>query len=95
MGGQVKTHGALSLFNGVFFAFYESTQISGNLIASLILTKGSYNETYIQDDHKVCGAGKTVMLSSEPSVVSTMYEVFSGCCTAYLRVSRFGLAVRR
>ena len=64
VGGQVKTHGALSLFNGVFFAFYESTQISGNLIASLILTKGSYNETYIQDDHKVCGAGKTLLLSS-------------------------------
>ena len=59
---QIETHRALSLFNGVFFAFYESTQISGNLIASLVLTKGSYNKTVIQDEHKVCGAGKKVLL---------------------------------
>ena len=53
----MSDHGALSLFNGVFFAFYESTQISGNLIASAVLMRGSYNDTALKDDDKVCGAG--------------------------------------
>ena len=72
----METHGALSLFNGVFFAFYESTQISGNLIASLVLTKGSYNQTALGQDGKVCGAGEGLVCVTV--TVTVMVTVMAG-----------------
>ncbi|XP_053397637.1 protein unc-93 homolog A-like [Mercenaria mercenaria] len=51
-------HAVLSKFNGIFFAMFETTQITGNLISSLVLQQGSYessssaNETTV----KFCGS---------------------------------------
>lgn len=58
---QMGMHEALSKFNGFFFACYESTQIVGNVLASLVLMQGTYNTS----DHGVpsCGAGKSIYIS--------------------------------
>ncbi|KAH3891094.1 hypothetical protein DPMN_015183 [Dreissena polymorpha] len=48
-------HAILSKFNGIFFSMYETTQITGNLISSLVLQQGSYNNTASNDTVKYCG----------------------------------------
>lgn len=53
---KVDIHAALSKFNGIFFACYEATQITGNLISSLVLMKGTYNESYTHNPGRICGA---------------------------------------
>ena len=53
---QKFEHIVLSRFNGIFFMFYELTQITGNLISSLVLSEGSYNSTQSSsDDLAFCG----------------------------------------
>lgn len=47
-------HAILSRFNGVFFCMFETTQITGNLISSLVLKQGDYNSTS-SNDTKFCG----------------------------------------
>ncbi|KAK7113718.1 protein unc-93 homolog A-like isoform X2 [Littorina saxatilis] len=96
---QITTHGALSLFNGVFFAFYEATQITGNLIASLVLMKGDYNDTHIARDNKVCGAEvcpntelhTTKIEQPEQYVVYIMLGIYTGCNVAGLLLTMFAL----
>lgn len=48
-------HAVLSKFNGVFFSMYETTQITGNLISSLVLQQGTYNESDNANETKFCG----------------------------------------
>ncbi|XP_053398247.1 protein unc-93 homolog A-like [Mercenaria mercenaria] len=38
-------HAVLSKLNGIFFAMFETTQITGNLISSLFLQHGSYESS--------------------------------------------------
>lgn len=76
------THAVLSRLNSFFFTCYESTQISGNLISSLVLNRGEYapNEA---DDVKVCGADDcpmsanvTIIQEPERPIVYTLLGIF-------------------
>lgn len=51
-------HAILSKFNGIFFSMYETTQITGNLISSLVLQQGSYNDKSASNE-TVSNCGKT------------------------------------
>lgn len=50
-------HAVLSKFNGIFFAMFETTQITGNLISSLVLQQGGgYNNSAVNVTKvKFCG----------------------------------------
>ncbi|XP_053397644.1 protein unc-93 homolog A-like [Mercenaria mercenaria] len=51
-------HPVLSKFNGIFYPMYETTQITGNLISSLILQQGGYRISSSVNATKVkfCGS---------------------------------------
>ncbi|XP_052798386.1 protein unc-93 homolog A-like [Mya arenaria] len=49
------SHTILSKYNGIFFAMYETTQITGNLISSIVLQQGTYNYTNTNETVKFCG----------------------------------------
>ncbi|XP_025100586.1 protein unc-93 homolog A-like isoform X2 [Pomacea canaliculata] len=63
---KMGMHEALSKFNGFFFACYESTQIVGNVLASLVLMQGTYNTS----DHGVPSCGADYCLESEGNYTS-------------------------
>ncbi|XP_062596122.1 protein unc-93 homolog A-like [Saccostrea cucullata] len=42
---KADTHAVLSRLNGIFFTYYELTQISGNLVSSFVLNRDEYNST--------------------------------------------------
>lgn len=96
---QMETHGALSLFNGVFFAFYEATQISGNLIASLVLMRDSYNESAIAEKNQVCGAdlcpgvalNSTMIEQPEKYIVYVLMSIYLACNVVGLLLTIFAL----
>ncbi|XP_076449135.1 protein unc-93 homolog A-like isoform X2 [Babylonia areolata] len=96
---QIETHGALSRFNGVFFAFYEATQISGNLIASLVLQRGSYNDSASDPHNKVCGAGVCPGMSlnsvkieqPEQYIVYILMSIYLACNVAGLLLTILAL----
>ena len=48
-------YGMLSKLNSIFFTCYEITDLFGNVISSLILSRSSYNETF-SNSSRICGA---------------------------------------
>ena len=48
-------HATLSRFNGIFFCMFETTQVTGNLISSLVLQQGDYNTNSSNDTELFCG----------------------------------------
>lgn len=50
-----NVHVILSRYNGIFFSMYETTQITGNLISSLVLAQGTYNSSTANATEKICG----------------------------------------
>lgn len=53
-GSDLALHSVLSKFNGIFFMFYEITQITGNMISSFVLSTSTYNDTS-DIENKICG----------------------------------------
>ena len=52
----VDEHTILTRFNGIFFCMFGTTQITGNLISSLVLQQGTYNTTSSNETSvNVCG----------------------------------------
>ena len=51
----IDVHSAMSKLNGIFFMFYETSQVTGNLISSLVLSRGSGHNTTSDDVIKLCG----------------------------------------
>lgn len=79
-------HAVLSRFNGIFFSMYETTQITGNLISSLVLQQGNYNNSGTNDTSKYCGkedcpreTNTTRIDEPERHVVYTLLGVFLAC----------------
>lgn len=81
-------HMILSKFNGIFFSMFETTQITGNLISSLVLQQGSYNETSSANETKFCGrldcptaTGNSTTAIEEPDmhIVYILLGVFVVC----------------
>ncbi|GFS11562.1 Unc-93-like protein A [Elysia marginata] len=96
------THVVLSRFNGIFFMFYELTQITGNLVSSLVLSESSYNSTQSsQDDIAVCGPNDcpssgtssnsttSSIAKPEASVIYIMLSIFLGCNVCGLILTLF------
>ncbi|KAH9489726.1 Protein unc-93 A [Bulinus truncatus] len=94
-------HSVLSKFNGIFFMFYEVTQVTGNLISSFVLSTSSYN-TSGNDQGKMCGPGDcpysslgnvTISAIEEPEkrVVYTLLGVFLICNVCGFILTLFGL----
>ncbi|KAL5016512.1 hypothetical protein ScPMuIL_006101 [Solemya velum] len=76
------THAVLSRTNAFFFTCYESTQITGNLISSLVLHRSDY-ATNTTDSVKICGADDcpmsanvTVIQEPETHIVFTLLGIF-------------------
>lgn len=59
---KADTHATLSRLNGIFFTLYELTQITGNLVSSLVLNKDQYNMT--SSSALVCGCNDCPVVSS-------------------------------
>ncbi|CAL1534224.1 unnamed protein product, partial [Lymnaea stagnalis] len=93
-------HAILSKFNGIFFMFYEITQITGNMISSFVLSASSYN-TSSGVDHRICGpndcpfvsAGNVTSKIEEPErhVVYILLAIFLSCNICGLLLTLFGL----
>ena len=45
----IDVHSAMSKLNGIFFMFYETSQVTGNLISSLVLSRGSHHNATSDD----------------------------------------------
>ncbi|KAL4223291.1 Ion channel regulatory protein UNC-93 [Mactra antiquata] len=91
-------HSILSRFNGIFFAMFETTQITGNLISSLVLQQGSYNSSAENETIKYCGKDDCPMnvnsttLIEEPDrhVVYILLGIFLACdCVGVLLTAVF------
>lgn len=82
-------HAILSKFNGIFFAMFETTQITGNLISSLVLQQGgqttnssSVNETttkYCGRDDCPLAVNATKIDEPESHVVYILLVIFLVC----------------
>ena len=80
-------HATLSKFNGIFFSMYETTQVTGNLISSLVLQQGTYNESSSANETKLCGRldcplesnGTTTIEEPDVHVVYILLGVFLVC----------------
>lgn len=81
--------GILSLFNGVFFAFWEATQVTGNLISSLVFSSQdpSTPADELATETNICGAAMchassgnaTAIVRPAQETVYILLSVFLAC----------------
>jgi hypothetical protein len=81
---KADAHATLSRLNGIFFTFYELTQITGNLVSSLVLNKDKYNMT--SSSTLTCGCNDCPVVSSGNE---TSKIVEPPASTVYLMLSVF------
>lgn len=90
--GSSRRHGILSLFNGIFYTFWELTQVTGNLVSSLVLSSSrpeSPDDNY-ELDISACGAGMcpdssanaTAIIQPAQETVYILFGVFLICVVA-------------
>lgn len=93
---KADTHATLSRLNGIFFTFYELTQITGNLVSSLVLNKDDYNMTSVTtttcgcNDCPVTSSGNGTSTIEEPEastvylmlIIFLVFDVMGFLCTA-------------
>ena len=80
-------HAVLSKFNGIFFSMFETTQITGNLISSLVLHQGTNNnESASNETIRICGkddcpleANATKIETPDRHVVYILLGIFLVC----------------
>lgn len=82
-------HAVLSKFNGIFFAMFETTQITGNLISSLVFQQGSYNTSVTTNNEtveKFCGkfdcprvVNATDIEEPQPYIIYILLGIFLVC----------------
>ncbi|ESO97545.1 hypothetical protein LOTGIDRAFT_152636 [Lottia gigantea] len=78
-------HSALSKLNGIFFTCYEATQIIGNLISSLVLSKSSSvenNNTAISCGAEFCATASnvtSVIEKPDQNVIYILLGIFLAC----------------
>ncbi|KAI8794006.1 protein unc-93 A [Biomphalaria glabrata] len=100
---EADLHAVLSKFNGIFFMFYEVTQVTGNMISSFVLSTSSYNTSLTDGHNKICGpddcpfsaqgTNVTAAAIQEPEkhVVYTLLGVFLACNVCGFMLTLFGL----
>nr|KAG5700281.1 hypothetical protein BaRGS_022908 [Batillaria attramentaria] len=84
-----------SRFNGIFFAIYETSQITGNLVSSLVLQRGVGNRSE-GVLFKVCGPGDcpnadnaTDLEEPEDWVIDVLVSVYATCNIAGFIITYF------
>ena len=91
----------LTKYNGIFFSMFETTQITGNLISSLVLQQGSYDDANnATDDNstKYCGSSDcprevnaTTIEEPEKHIVYILLAIFMFCDVLGLALTAFFL----
>lgn len=81
---RADTHATLSRLNGIFFTFYELTQITGNLVSSFVLNKDEYNMTSVITSTCGCNDCPITTSGNETSKI-----VEPAAPTVYLMLSIF------
>lgn len=66
-------HAVLSKLNGIFFTIHEISHVSGNVISSIVLNRGSYNE--FKNTTKSCGAMDCPLSVNATKIVEPETEV--------------------
>ncbi|XP_067669475.1 protein unc-93 homolog A-like [Haliotis asinina] len=86
----------LSKLTGLFFAIFQTTQIPGNLVSSLVLKQGTYDNVTTQ---AVCGAAYCPMSTNATSILTPdegdfhiMLGVFVACDVLALLITVFFLS---
>lgn len=90
-------HATLARFNGIFFCMFETTQITGNLISSLVLQQGEYNSTSSNDTELFCGKDDcpisvnttTTIAEPETHIVYILLSVYIVCDVIGLCLTTF------
>ncbi|GFO16108.1 unc-93-like protein a [Plakobranchus ocellatus] len=91
-----RLYSAMSLFNGVFYSCFSATQITGNLVSSLILFTAEYNQTLLGDN--VCGAqvcadfdGGKDFDKPQEGVIHLLFSCYAACGVLGILVLAVGL----
>lgn len=82
-------HTVLSKLNGMFFTMYETTQITGNLISSLVLKQGSYDD--IENTTKVCGSQDCPLAANATKIIEPERNIVYILLGIYLAFDVIGL----
>ena len=88
-------HTILTRFNGIFFCMFETTQITGNLISSLVLQQGTYNETALNGTSvNVCGRDDCpVSVNSTAEIAEPQQYIVYILLSIYMVCDLVGLAL--
>lgn len=86
-----KLYAALSKLNGIFFTIHETSQFTGNIISSLVLNRGSYDE--FQNVTRTCGAQNCPLSTNATKIVEPNREVVNILLGIYLAFDIMALAV--
>ena len=88
---------SLSLFTGIFFAFFQTPYVWGNIIISSLVSNSS-NETNTTGTNKTCGAkfcteNSTPLpeISTSPTVLSIIVGLFTAFCIIGALITSFGV----
>lgn len=90
-------HAVLSKFNGIFFPMYETTQITGNLISSLVLQQGNYNSNSSSNTLnntitiKFCGSTDCPFIENAEHIEEPSRDVVFILLGIFLALDIFGL----
>ena len=91
-----KLFAALSVFNGLYFSSIKATQITGNLMSSVILQTSNYNESTLMENKcgaKICSTADSTPEFDRPSdqLLDILFGSFAMCNIAGLLIMTFGL----
>jgi MFS family permease len=88
-------HAVLSKFNGIFFAMFETTQITGNLISSLVLQQGSYNSSVSSNEtvETFCGSDDCPMAVNATKIEEPERHVVYILLGIFLALDIFGVVL--
>ncbi|KAK3598311.1 hypothetical protein CHS0354_029220 [Potamilus streckersoni] len=82
-------HAILSIYNGIFFCMFETTQITGNIVSSLVLHQGTYNETF----NTLCGKDDCPVLTNSSRIVEPERYIVYTLLGVFLAFDIVGLLI--
>ena len=93
---KTKLYGTISFFNGIFYCSFKVTQITGNLMSSVILQSKTYNETLLTENKcgvRVCSSFNDSLNFDRPStqLLNILFGSFTFCNIMGLAIIAIGL----
>ncbi|XP_041456438.1 protein unc-93 homolog A-like [Lytechinus variegatus] len=82
----------INRFNGIFFCFFQSAQVWGNLISSLVLQNTSSSDTMSQCGRYSCGTGITfnitdsVEMAGEETLILVIIYIILGLVATFIYI---------